>query len=111
MSSDYLDDMFLKTAGLSDFPEYFEYVKSKQFYQEVFPPAERKPIGEQSLQQQVKDNDALIISQPSDPSTATTKIDLSSQLERSNFLATSGFDPQLIVYGDRVTLTASFKTT
>ncbi|KAA6364557.1 MAG: hypothetical protein EZS28_039916, partial [Streblomastix strix] len=32
-------------------------------------------------------------------------------LERSSFLASSGSDPQLIVYGDRVTLTASYETT
>ncbi|KAA6379598.1 MAG: hypothetical protein EZS28_024875 [Streblomastix strix] len=40
-----------------------------------------------------------------------TKIDLNSQLERKNFLTISGSDPQLIVYGDRVTLTASQATT
>ncbi|KAA6372230.1 MAG: hypothetical protein EZS28_032243, partial [Streblomastix strix] len=42
---------------------------------------------------------------------AITKLDLSSQLERNSFLASSGSDPQLIVYGDRITLTASYATT
>ncbi|KAA6354006.1 MAG: hypothetical protein EZS28_050467, partial [Streblomastix strix] len=42
---------------------------------------------------------------------AITKLDLSSQLERQSFLASSGSDPQLIVYGDRITLTASHTTT
>ncbi|KAA6370346.1 MAG: hypothetical protein EZS28_034127, partial [Streblomastix strix] len=36
-----------------------------------------------------------------------TKFSLSSQLERQSFLASSGSDPQLIIYGDRITLTAS----
>ncbi|KAA6381843.1 MAG: hypothetical protein EZS28_022628 [Streblomastix strix] len=112
MNYNYLNDIFLETAGLSDFPEQFEYLRDKKQPQQIYPAGLRVSIGEQTLQQQVKDNDdALIASQPSEPPTTPTKIDLSSQLERSNFLATSGSDPQLIVYGDRVTLTASYATT
>ncbi|KAA6391144.1 MAG: hypothetical protein EZS28_013327 [Streblomastix strix] len=112
MSSKYLHDMFLETAGLSDFPDQYEYLRDIKLPQKVYPAGLRVSIGEQTLQQQVKDNDdALTASQPSEPPTTPTKIDLSSQLERQNFLATSGSDPQLIVYGDRVTLTASYATT
>ncbi|KAA6389102.1 MAG: hypothetical protein EZS28_015371 [Streblomastix strix] len=42
---------------------------------------------------------------------ATTKLDLSSQLERSSFLALSGSDPKLTMHGDRVTSTVSYETT
>ncbi|KAA6371336.1 MAG: hypothetical protein EZS28_033136, partial [Streblomastix strix] len=73
------------------------------------------PTGDQTLQQQVKNNDDIIYAsnelfEPPVPN-AIPKLDLSSQLERSSFLASSGSDPQLIVYGDRITLIASYATT
>ncbi|KAA6391087.1 MAG: hypothetical protein EZS28_013383, partial [Streblomastix strix] len=78
-------------------------------------PAQRLPIGEQTIQKQVKDNDDILFSTNEvfvpPVSNAPTKLDLNSQLEQSSFLASSGSDPQLIVYGDHVTLTASYETT
>ncbi|KAA6390055.1 MAG: hypothetical protein EZS28_014416 [Streblomastix strix] len=113
MSSVYLDEAILDAAGLSDFPELYAYVRER--YQEPIPPAQRIPIGEQTLQKQVKDNDDILNNSNEEfvppVSNAPTKLDLSSQLERSSFLASSGSDPQLIVYDDRVTLTASYETT
>ncbi|KAA6377725.1 MAG: hypothetical protein EZS28_026747, partial [Streblomastix strix] len=127
--TDYLvqDDIFVATyipfpnqtvdkgdaAGLLEFPEYYAYIFNRD--QEPVPPAQRIPIGEQTLEKQVKDNDDILISTNEvlvpPVSNAPIKLDLNSQLERSNFLASSGSDPQLIVYGDRVTLTASYETT
>ncbi|KAA6353048.1 MAG: hypothetical protein EZS28_051425 [Streblomastix strix] len=88
---------------------------SRERDQEPVPPAQLIPIGEQTLQKQVKDNDDILLSTneafvPPD-SNAPIKLDLSSQLEQSSYLSSSGSNPQLIVYGDRVTLTASYKTT
>ncbi|KAA6324797.1 MAG: hypothetical protein EZS28_054145, partial [Streblomastix strix] len=113
IGSVYLDEALLDAAGLSEFPELYAYIRER--YQEPVPPAERVPIGEQTLQKQVKDNDDILFSTNEEfippVSNAPQKLDLSSQLERSSFLASSGSDPQLIVYGDRVTLTASYTTT
>ncbi|KAA6398927.1 MAG: hypothetical protein EZS28_005547 [Streblomastix strix] len=113
MSSVYLDEALLDSAGLSDFPELYAYIHER--YQDPVPPAYAIQFGEQTLQQQLKGNDDILnktneVFVPS-VSNAPTKLDLSSQLERSNFLASSGSDPQLIVYDDRVTLTASYATT
>ncbi|KAA6376054.1 MAG: hypothetical protein EZS28_028418, partial [Streblomastix strix] len=109
----YLDEALLNAAGLSDFPELYVYIRER--YQEPVPPAQRVPIGEETLQKQVKDNDDILFSSNEvfvpPLSNAPTKLDLISQLERSSFIALSGLDPQLIVYGDRVTLTASYETT
>ncbi|KAA6389792.1 MAG: hypothetical protein EZS28_014681 [Streblomastix strix] len=62
-----------------------------------------------------KNNDDIIyasneVFEPPVPN-AITKLDLSSQLERQSFLASSGSDPQLIVYIDRITLIESNATT
>ncbi|KAA6364744.1 MAG: hypothetical protein EZS28_039729 [Streblomastix strix] len=114
MSNVYIDERLLDAAGLSDFPELYAYIKER------YP----KPIGElpqpvsigyQTLQQQVKNNDDIIyasneVFEPPVPN-AITKLDLSSQLERNSFLASSGSDPTLIVYGNRITLIASYATT
>ncbi|KAA6365948.1 MAG: hypothetical protein EZS28_038524, partial [Streblomastix strix] len=113
ISSVYLEEALLEAAGLLEFPEYYAYIIERD--QEPVPPAQRVPIGEQTLQKQVKDivdilfctNEEFVPPVPN----ATQKLDLSSQLERSSFLASSGSDPQLIVYGDRVTLTVSYETT
>ncbi|KAA6369480.1 MAG: hypothetical protein EZS28_034994 [Streblomastix strix] len=114
MSSVYLDEAFLDAAGLSDFPELYTYIRER--YQQPIPPAERKPIGEQTLQQQVKDNDDILsntneVFVPPVPN-APTKIDYGPQLQRQSYLAAQfGSTPQLIVYGDRVTLSVAYETT
>ncbi|KAA6380505.1 MAG: hypothetical protein EZS28_023968 [Streblomastix strix] len=113
IGSVYLDEALLEAAGLLKFPEYYSYIIERD--QEPVPPAQRIPIGEQTLQKQVKNNDDILFRTNEvfvpQVSNAPTKLDLSSQLERSSFLASSESDPQLIVYGDRVTLTASYETT
>ncbi|KAA6395894.1 MAG: hypothetical protein EZS28_008582 [Streblomastix strix] len=113
MYSVYLDEVLLEAAGLLEFPEYYAFILER--YQEPVPPAQRIPIGEQILQKQVQDNDDILFSTNEEfvppVSNALIKLDLSSQQERSSFLASRGSDPQLIVYGDRVILTASYETT
>ncbi|KAA6360259.1 MAG: hypothetical protein EZS28_044214, partial [Streblomastix strix] len=101
-------------AGLSDFPELYAYIRER-YPKPIGEQPQPVPIGDQTLQQQVKNNDDIINNsneefEPPVPN-AITKLDLSSQLERQSFLASSGSDPQLIVYGDRITLTASYATT
>ncbi|KAA6331520.1 MAG: hypothetical protein EZS28_053380, partial [Streblomastix strix] len=109
----YLDEALLNAAWLSDFPDLYAYIRER--YQEPIPPAERVPIGEQTLQKQVKDNDDILFSTNEafvpPISNANQKLDLSSQLELSSFLASFGSDPQLIVYSDLVTLTPSYEIT
>ncbi|KAA6387366.1 MAG: hypothetical protein EZS28_017107 [Streblomastix strix] len=113
MSSVYLDEALLDAAWFSDFPELYAYIRER--YQESVPLAQAIPIGEQNLQKQLKDNDDILNNTNEEfvppVSNAPTKLDLSSLLERSSFLASSGSDPQLIMYGDRVTFTASYETT
>ncbi|KAA6402024.1 MAG: hypothetical protein EZS28_002454 [Streblomastix strix] len=109
----YLDEALLEAAGLLEFPEYYAYILERD--QEQVPPAQRIPIGEQTLQRQVKENDDSLFSTNEEfvppVSNAPIKLNLSSQLGRSSFLAIGGSNPQLIVYGDRVTLTVPYKTT
>ncbi|KAA6393066.1 MAG: hypothetical protein EZS28_011406 [Streblomastix strix] len=101
-------------AGSSDFPELYAYIKER-YPKPIGELPQPVPIGDQTLQQQVKNNDDIIyasnvVFNPPVPN-AITKLDLSSQLERNSFLASGGSDPTLIVYGDRITLTASYATT
>ncbi|KAA6394821.1 MAG: hypothetical protein EZS28_009654 [Streblomastix strix] len=116
MSNVYIDERLLDAAGLSDFPELYAYIKErypKPFEQQ---PQPHLPIWiDQTLQQQVKNNDDIINNsneefEPSVPN-AISKLNLNSQLQRQRFLSFSGSDPWLIVYGDRITLTASYATT
>ncbi|KAA6384413.1 MAG: hypothetical protein EZS28_020062 [Streblomastix strix] len=114
MSNVYIDERLLDAAGLSDFPELYAYIKER-YPKPLEQQPQPVPIGEQTLQQQVKNNDDIIYAsieefEPPVPN-AITKLDLSSQLKRQSFLASSGSDPQLIVYGDRITLTSSYATT
>ncbi|KAA6361455.1 MAG: hypothetical protein EZS28_043018, partial [Streblomastix strix] len=126
MSNVYIDERLLDAAGLSDFPELYAYIKER-YPKPIGELPQPVPIGDRTLQQQVKNNDDIIygsgepsagpegagsneVFEPPVPN-AITKLDLSSQLERNSFLASSGSDPQLIVYGDRITLTASYATT
>ncbi|KAA6392981.1 MAG: hypothetical protein EZS28_011492 [Streblomastix strix] len=113
MSSVYLDEALLDAAWLSDFPELYAQIRER--YQEPIPSTQRVPIGEQTLQKQVKDNGDILFSTNEEfipsVSNAHTKLDLCSQLERSSFLAIEGSDLQLIVYSDRVKLTVSYETT
>ncbi|KAA6382664.1 MAG: hypothetical protein EZS28_021809 [Streblomastix strix] len=113
----YIDERLLDAAGLTDFPELYSYIKDR-YCKRLEQLPQPVPIGDQTLQQQVKYNDDIFNSSrdsndefvPQVPN-AITKLDLSSQLERNSFLASSGSDPTLIVYGDRITLTASYATT
>ncbi|KAA6382224.1 MAG: hypothetical protein EZS28_022248 [Streblomastix strix] len=114
MSNVYIDERLLDAAGLSDFPELYAYIKER-YSKPIGELPQPVPIGDQTLQQQVKNYDDIIyasneVFEPPVPN-AITKLDLSSQLERQSFLASSGSDPTLIVYGDRITLTASNATT
>ncbi|KAA6347293.1 MAG: hypothetical protein EZS28_052039, partial [Streblomastix strix] len=114
MSKVYIDERLLDAAGLSDFPELYAYIKER-YPKPIGELPQPVPIGDQTLQQQVKNNDDIIyasneVFEPPVPN-AITKLDLRSQLERNSFLASSGSDPTLIVYGDRITLTASYATT
>ncbi|KAA6400737.1 MAG: hypothetical protein EZS28_003740 [Streblomastix strix] len=92
---------------------------NRQDFQPIGEPSHRVPTGDQTLQLQVKNNEDIIYgsSEGSNDAfeppvlNAITKFDLSSQLERQSFLASNGSDPTLIVYGDRITLTASYATT
>ncbi|KAA6375369.1 MAG: hypothetical protein EZS28_029104 [Streblomastix strix] len=118
MSNVYIDERLLDAAGLSDFPELYAYIKER-YLKPIGELPQPVPIGDQTLQQQVKNNDDIIYGSGDGSNevfeqpvpNAITKLDLSSQLERNSFLASSGSDPQLIIYGDRITLTASYATT
>ncbi|KAA6364829.1 MAG: hypothetical protein EZS28_039644, partial [Streblomastix strix] len=114
MSNVYIDYRLLDAAGLSDFPELYAYIKER-YLKPIGELPQPVPIGDQTLQYQVKNNDDIIYASyevfKPPVLNAITKLDLSSQLQRSSFLASSGSDPQLIVYGDRITLTASYATT
>ncbi|KAA6399534.1 MAG: hypothetical protein EZS28_004936 [Streblomastix strix] len=114
MSNVYIDERLLNAAGLSDFPELYAYIKER-YLKPIGELLQHVPIGDQTLQQQEKNNDDIIYASNEvfEPPVLNviTKLDLSSQLERQSFLASSGSDPQLIVYGDRITLTASYATT
>ncbi|KAA6385356.1 MAG: hypothetical protein EZS28_019117 [Streblomastix strix] len=117
---------FSDAAGLSDFPELYAYIK-EHYPKPIGELLQPVPIGDQILQQQSKNNDDIIYGsgEPSaDPEgtgsneefelpvpNAIKKLDLSSLQERNSFLASSGSDPQLFVYGDRITLTASYAST
>ncbi|KAA6371984.1 MAG: hypothetical protein EZS28_032489 [Streblomastix strix] len=114
MSNVYIDERLQDVAGLSDFPELYEYIKER-YPKPIVELPQPVPIGDQTLQQQVKNNDDIIygsneVFEPPVPN-AITKLNLSSQLERNSFLASSGSNPQLIVYGDIISLTASYATT
>ncbi|KAA6403042.1 MAG: hypothetical protein EZS28_001435 [Streblomastix strix] len=114
MSNVYIDERQLDAAGLSYFPELYAYIK-KRYIRPIGEISQPVPIGDQTLQQQVKNNDDIIYAsneefEPPVPN-AITKLDLSSQLERQSFLSSCGSELQSIVYGDRITLTASFATT
>ncbi|KAA6367944.1 MAG: hypothetical protein EZS28_036529, partial [Streblomastix strix] len=60
IGSVYLDEALLEAAGLLEFPEYYAYIIERD--QEPVPQAQRIPIGQQTLQKQVKDNDDIIFS-------------------------------------------------
>ncbi|KAA6400386.1 MAG: hypothetical protein EZS28_004089 [Streblomastix strix] len=105
-------------AGLSDFSKLYAYIKER-YPKSLEQHPQTVPIGDQILQLQVKNIDDIIYGssygsnvefKPSVPN-AIAKLDLSSQLKRQSFLISSGSDPQLIIYGDRITLTASYATT
>ncbi|KAA6382366.1 MAG: hypothetical protein EZS28_022106 [Streblomastix strix] len=111
----YIDKALLDAAGLTDFPELYAYIRERDSQPPVGE-ASPVPIGEQTLQDQVKQNAAIInnsnevfvLPVPNAP----TKIDYGSYLQRQSFLAgLFGSNPSLIVYGDRVTLSVAYETT
>ncbi|KAA6390922.1 MAG: hypothetical protein EZS28_013552 [Streblomastix strix] len=114
VSNVYIDERLLDAAGLSAFSEQYTYIKERY----PKPIGELpKPVffGEKTLYIQVKRNDDIIYRQNEvfEPPTlnAIMKLDLSSQLMRQSFLVQSDSDPKFIVYGDGVTLAASYATT
>ncbi|KAA6396953.1 MAG: hypothetical protein EZS28_007521 [Streblomastix strix] len=104
-------------AGLSDFPELYAYIK-EHYHQPIDELPQPIPIRSQTLKMQVKNNEDIIYGSGDGSKeefellvlNALTKLGLSLQSEIQSFLASSGSDPQLIVYDDRITLTASYVT-
>ncbi|KAA6385143.1 MAG: hypothetical protein EZS28_019329 [Streblomastix strix] len=98
----------------SAFSKLYAYIK-EHYHKPIGELPQPVPIGDQTLQQQVKNYDDIIYAsneafEPPVPKTIT-KLDLSWKFERQSFLASNSLDPQLIAYGDRITLTASYATT
>ncbi|KAA6384026.1 MAG: hypothetical protein EZS28_020449 [Streblomastix strix] len=102
----YIDEALLDAAGLMDFPELYAYIRER----EPRPPVETAPpvpVGEQTLQEQVKinadilenTNDVFVPPEPNMP----VKIDYGQQIVNKPFIFNE-MQPTLIVYGDRVTL-------
>ncbi|KAA6376778.1 MAG: hypothetical protein EZS28_027696, partial [Streblomastix strix] len=95
----YIDEKLLNAAGLMDFPELYAYIKERN-PQSSIGESSPVPVGEQTLQKQVKDNDDIPNNSNEEfvppVANAPTKLDLSSQLERSSFLASIVDDPKLI---------------
>ncbi|KAA6371869.1 MAG: hypothetical protein EZS28_032605 [Streblomastix strix] len=106
--------VLLGAGGIKPLSEFSKHYP-KPLEQQPLP----MPIEEQTLQTQVKNNDDIIYGSGDGSNeefiptvlNAIMKLDLSSQLERQSFQASSGSDLQLIVYCDRITLTASCATT
>ncbi|KAA6403902.1 MAG: hypothetical protein EZS28_000572 [Streblomastix strix] len=85
----YIDERLLDQAGLSDFPELYANIKER-YPKPIGELPQPEPIGEQTLQKKVKNNDYIIYGSS----------DGSSEV----------YELQLIVYSDRITLTASYAT-
>ncbi|KAA6390557.1 MAG: hypothetical protein EZS28_013918 [Streblomastix strix] len=102
----YIDEALLDTAGLMDFPELYAYIKER----DPKPPVETAspvPVGEQTLQKQVKINADILentneVFVPPEPN-MPVKIDYGQQIVNKPFIFNE-MQPTLIVYGDRVTL-------
>ncbi|KAA6363415.1 MAG: hypothetical protein EZS28_041059 [Streblomastix strix] len=96
-----------------DFPELYSYIKERN-PQSSIGESSPVPIEEQTLQKQVKDNDDILNNSNEEfiplIVNAPAKQDLSSQLKRSSFLASSGSYHQFIVYVERVILTVLYET-
>ncbi|KAA6392815.1 MAG: hypothetical protein EZS28_011658 [Streblomastix strix] len=87
MSNVYIDERLLDAAGLPDFPELYAYIKER-YPKPIGELPQPVSIGDQTLQQQVKNNDDIIYGSrdsnevfESPVPNAITKLDLSSQLE------------------------------
>ncbi|KAA6352747.1 MAG: hypothetical protein EZS28_051727, partial [Streblomastix strix] len=102
----YIDEALLDAAGLMDFPELYAYIRERK----PRPPVETAPpvpIGDQTLQEQVKinadilenTNEEFVPPEPNMP----VKIDYGQQIVNKPFIFNE-MQPTLIVYGDRVTL-------
>ncbi|KAA6391145.1 MAG: hypothetical protein EZS28_013328 [Streblomastix strix] len=111
----YLDEALLDQAGLHDFPELYAYIRER--YQQPDPPAVRIPIGDQTLQAQVKRNDDIFYGSgdfvaPPVPN-APTKIDYGSQLEIYDpfYMSFNNMAPanQLVVVGNKICINLEVK--
>ncbi|KAA6378281.1 MAG: hypothetical protein EZS28_026191, partial [Streblomastix strix] len=102
----YIDEALLDAAGLMDFPELYAYIKER----DPKPPIETAPpvpVGEQTLQEQVKINADILentneVFVPPEPN-MPVKIDYGQQIVNKPFIFNE-MQPTLIIYGDRVTL-------
>ncbi|KAA6384071.1 MAG: hypothetical protein EZS28_020403 [Streblomastix strix] len=102
----YIDEALSDAAGLMDFPELYAYIKER----DPKPPIETAPpvpVGEQTLQEQVKINADILentneVFVPPEPN-MPVKIDYGQQIVNKPFIFNE-MQPTLIVYGDRVTL-------
>ncbi|KAA6359956.1 MAG: hypothetical protein EZS28_044518 [Streblomastix strix] len=102
----YIDEALLDAAGLMDFPELYAYIRER----EPKPPVETAPsvpVGEQTLQEQVKINADILENTNEEfvppELNMPVKIDYGQQIVNKPFVF-SEMQPTLIVYGDRVTL-------
>ncbi|KAA6353360.1 MAG: hypothetical protein EZS28_051113, partial [Streblomastix strix] len=102
----YIDEALLDAAGLMDFPELYAYIRERDSQPpvETAPPV---PVGEQTLQEQVKINADILentneVFVPPEPN-LPVKIDYGQQIVNKPFIFNE-MQPTLIVYGDRVTL-------
>ncbi|KAA6395863.1 MAG: hypothetical protein EZS28_008610 [Streblomastix strix] len=101
-----IDEPLLDAAGLMDFPELYTYIKERDPKLPIVtePPI---PVGEQTLQEQVKINADILESTnevfvPQEPN-MPVKIDYGPQIVNKIFVFNE-LPQVLVVYGDRVTL-------
>ncbi|KAA6363201.1 MAG: hypothetical protein EZS28_041272, partial [Streblomastix strix] len=101
-----IDEALLDAARLMDFPELYAYIKERDPKPHI-ETAPQVPVGEQTLQEQVKINADIIensneVFVPPEPN-MPVKIDYGQQIVNKPFIFNE-MQPTLIVYGDRVTL-------
>ncbi|KAA6364669.1 MAG: hypothetical protein EZS28_039804, partial [Streblomastix strix] len=74
MSNVYIDEALLDAAGLSEFPELYAYIHEREPKQIVDGIANQIVVGPQYLQDQVKDNDDKLHTQPAPQPIVPTEI-------------------------------------
>ncbi|KAA6404294.1 MAG: hypothetical protein EZS28_000180 [Streblomastix strix] len=113
----YIDEKLLEAAGLTNFPELYAYIKEQEPKSSEEQP-QLVPIGEQTLQEQVKQNAAIINDEnnefiPPLVENVQPKVDLQDQLELAEgctWLVNQQMQ-QLSVSKKKVTYNFSLKTT